>query len=313
MAGRNEIAKEINDYKSTGQDIVRRKYLRELQEYTGHDTLVYAATFIPHFPGVSGELLSINTNDIQGLMTCLHGLKGEKLDLIIHSPGGSLESTDQIVQYLRAKYDYIRAFVPQNAMSAATMLACACDEIVMGKQSAIGPIDPQITIPNPNGSTLQLPAYSILEDFETAKREIQEDQGKAAVWLPKVMQIPIGTLDYCKKTIEVSKEKVEAWLNTYMFRNEADNKAFEIAAWLGDFEQHKTHGRPISCELARNRGLKVVALEDDQELQEKVLSVFHAIMLTFDTTTCLKIIENHEGNGSYVVANIPPAVASIGQ
>lgn len=304
MAGRNEIAEEIERYRSTGQDLVRRKYLRELSEYTGNDTIVYAATFVPHVPGISGELLSLNSNDIQGLMTCLHGLSGDKLDLVLHSPGGSLEVTEQIVQYLRAKYNYIRAIVPQNAMSAATMLACACDEIVMGKQSAIGPIDPQITIPNPNGSTLQLPAYSILEDFETAKREIAQDQGKAAVWLPKVMQIPIGTLDYCKKSIEVSKEKVETWLGSYMFHGEAPEIASSIAAWLGDYQQHKTHGRPIAIDLARAKGLKVVPLEDDQELQERVLSVFHAIMLTFESTACVKIIENHDGKGSFTVASL---------
>lgn len=44
-------------------------------------------------------------------------------------------------------------------MSAATMLACACDEIVMGKQSAIGPIDPQMTLTKANGIAYSLPAH----------------------------------------------------------------------------------------------------------------------------------------------------------
>ena len=81
----------------------------------------------------------------------LHGLTGKELDLILHSPGGSLEAAEQIVTYLRSKYDNIRAIVPQNAMSAATMIACACDEIMMGKHSALGPIDPQITVPTQVG------------------------------------------------------------------------------------------------------------------------------------------------------------------
>jgi len=33
-------------------------------------------------------------------MAALHGLKNDKLDLILHSPGGSLDAADQIVQYL---------------------------------------------------------------------------------------------------------------------------------------------------------------------------------------------------------------------
>ena len=182
MANRNEILNRMNEFKNAGQDLIRREYLKDLYEYTGHDTIVYAAAFPCNIPGVSGSSLSIGLGDIQGFMTCLNGLHGDTLDLIIHSPGGSLEATEQLVQYLRAKYKYIRAIVPQNAMSAATMLACACDEIVMGKQSAIGPIDPQMTLTRPNGVGYSLPAHSILADFERAKVEIAKDRNAASVW-----------------------------------------------------------------------------------------------------------------------------------
>ena len=37
----------------------------------------------------------------------------------------------------------IRAIVPQLALSAGTMVALACKEIIMGKHSSLGPIDPQ--------------------------------------------------------------------------------------------------------------------------------------------------------------------------
>ena len=55
----------------------------------------------------------------------MNGLRNDKLDLIIHSPGGSVEAAEQIVNYLRAKYAHIRAIIPHSAMSAATMIACA--------------------------------------------------------------------------------------------------------------------------------------------------------------------------------------------
>ena len=300
MANKNEILGKIVEYKNAGQDIIRREYLSNLNEYTGNDTIVYAASFTCWHPNVSGNLLSIGSNDIQGFMTCLNGLKGDKLDLIIHSPGGSLEATEQLVQYLRAKYQYIRAIIPQNAMSAATMLACACDEIVMGKQSAIGPIDPQMTLVKQNGVAHTLPAHSILADFERAKIEIAADKNSANVWIPKLMEIPNGFLDLCQKTIDLSKSKVAEWLDTYMFKDD-DKKGASIAGWLGDFNEHKTHGRPINYQLAQEKGLKITLLENDQELQDKVLSVFHATLVTFDVAPCVKIIENHLGKGSYIV------------
>ena len=98
MANRNEILNRIGEYKNAGQDLIRREYLSNLHEYTGNDTIIYASAFPCHIPGVSGNILSIGLNDIQGFMTCINGMKADKLDLIIHSPGGSLEATEQLVQ-----------------------------------------------------------------------------------------------------------------------------------------------------------------------------------------------------------------------
>lgn len=301
MANRNEIIDKISQYKNAGQDIIRRTYLKEMCDYSGHDTIIYASAFPNRIPGIPGNLLSIDLNDMQGFMTCLNGLNSDKLDIIIHSPGGSLEATEQLVQYLRAKYKYIRAIIPQNAMSAATMLACACDEIVMGRHSAIGPIDPQMTMPNANGVPYTLPAHSILADFERAKAEISLDPASAQVWVPKLLSIPNGFLDLCTKTIELSKAKVAEWLDSYMFANDTSKRGSEIAEWLGNFNMHRTHGRPINYQLAREQGLKISLLEDEQEFQDKVLSVFHSTLVTFDVTPCVKIIENHRGKGSYTV------------
>ena len=309
MANRNEIMDKVIKYKNIGQDIVRHQYLSELHDYTHNDTIIYFSAFPCNLPGVSGGILSINLNDIQGFMTSINGLKSDKLDLILHSPGGSLEATEQLVQYLRSKYNYIRAIIPQSAMSAATMLACACDEIVMGKQSAIGPIDPQMTLNHPNGIAYSLPAHSILADFERAKIEISQNPDTARVWVPKLLEIPNGFLDLCQKTIDLSKSKVAEWLNLYMFKKSRKKKGNDIANWLGDFNEHRTHGHPINYKLARSKGLEISLLEDDQQLQDKVLSVFHATLVTFDVSTCIKIIENHEGKGSYTIIN--PSVLTI--
>jgi len=308
MANRNEIMERILKMKQMGQDIVRREYIADLHKFTGNDTIIYAVPFSPLFPGIPSSVMNITLADIQGFMTCLNGLSGDRLDLILHSPGGSFDAANQLVQYLRAKYSYIRTIVPQNAMSAATMIACACDEIVLGKQSAIGPIDPQITIPRRNGVAMSLPAHSVLTDFEKAKKEMAEDKTSSAVWMPKIMELPNGILDLCQKTIEHSKSKVEEWLDMYMFKDDAHKSGKTIAEWLGNFEEHKTHSRPINYELAKEKGLKVIRLEDDQVFQDKVLSVYHATLVTFDMVSCVKIIENHKGIGSYVTYQIPPQI-----
>ena len=236
-------------------------------------------------------------------MTALSKLHGDTLDLIIHSPGGQAEATIQIVQYLRKKYKKIRAIVPQNAMSAATMLACACDEIIMGKESAIGPIDPQIAIPFQN-SIMNMPAHSILKDFAKAKEDVSMNPNLSNIWAPKLMQIPFGIFDFCIKSIEAAKTNVANWLDSYMFKDDEEKKGKAIAEFLGNFDLHGSHGKPFDYEKAREIGLKVSLLEDDQILQEKVLSLYHSCLLTFDYTNCVKMIENHNGIGSFMQIQI---------
>lgn len=60
--------------------------------------------------------------------------------------------------------------------------------------------------------------------------------------------------------------------------------------------------------IAVVRQLRVVlwkckqSLEDDPELQDLVLSIHHAFVITFDGSTAIKIIENQ--NGKRMVLNI---------
>jgi hypothetical protein len=53
-------------------------------------------------------------------------------------------------------------------------------------------------------------------------------------------------------------------------------------------------------QTAKDIGLKVHLLEDDQKLQDAVLSAFHSAVVTFQVTPCVKIIESHIGKGWYL-------------
>lgn len=302
MPTRNEIQNEIINAKNASQDSIRRKYLKRLASYSKRDTIIYMTAYTTNkMPALPSSSVQIMSDDIHGFMSAIHGLKGESLDLILHSPGGSAEAAEQIVNYLRAKYSHIRAIIPQSAMSAATMISCACDEIVMGKHSAIGPIDPQITFPTPTG-LFTAPAHSLLKEFEQAKNEIQSNPGTAPIWVTKLQTLPHGILDICNNTIERSKDLVKKWLLSHMLKDdpEKEQKASEIASWLGTADAHKSHGRPISLDECINKGLKITRLEDDQQLQEKVLSVFHSSIITIEVTDCVKFIENQNGKGVYM-------------
>lgn len=229
------------------------------------------------------------------MMEVIHGLPDAPLDLIVHSPGGSAEATEMVVQYLRSKFSHIRAIIPQAAMSATTMLACAADEIVMGKHSALGPIDPQFIIGGPFGRS-SVPAQAILDQFDLAREECK-DPAKLGAWLPMLSQYGPALLKQCENALALAEDLVTEWLAQWMFkgREDAQKAARSAAGQLRDHGTFKSHGRHITRDRAMAMGLVIVPLEADQTFQDLALSVFHATTHTFGATACVKIIENHLG------------------
>lgn len=119
-------------------DILRRKYLKKLHEYTGRAVIFYGTCWLENRQGLGGDSLSVTLGDKQGFMEAISNISERQLDLILTSPGGSPEAAEAIMDYLRSRFDHIRAVVPVAAMSAATMMALACDEILMGTHSQLG-------------------------------------------------------------------------------------------------------------------------------------------------------------------------------
>jgi ATP-dependent protease ClpP protease subunit len=275
-------------------DYVRRKYLKLLSDLTNRNVILYATAFTQK--GGAPELLSVTEEDVQGMMEVSHGLEKKPVDLIIHSPGGSPEAAEGIVEYLHAQFHEIRVIIPQIAMSAATMIACSGASIVMGKHSNIGPVDPQLIINTPNGPTSN-PAKAIIDQFYKGIQEVNV-AGKQA-WAILLHQYGPSIITQCENYIEMSENLVRDWLGRFMFKDEAPAKkkpiVENIASFLANHDNFKSHGRHISREKAESQGLKIEYLEKDPKLQDLVLSVFHATTHTFSSTPAMKIIENQNG------------------
>jgi ATP-dependent protease ClpP protease subunit len=290
----------LQQIKNTGStyDVVRRRYLKKLNRITKRNIIVYYSGFLQK-PEVKG--VAVNDADKNGLMTVIHGLDRTKgLDLLLHTPGGETAATESIVDYLLTMFDGdIRAFVPQLAMSAGTMISCACREIWMGKQSSLGPIDPQFG---------PFPAHGVVEEFQRAIREIKADPALIPVWQPIIAKYHPTFIGLCEKAIQWSNEMTRDWLLKGMFQGDSDAAARvdAIVAELGDHAITKSHSRHLSAEKCKSIGLKIRMLEDDQNLQDAVLTVHHACIHSLSSTHAFKIIENHLGVAHVQVAQTMP-------
>lgn len=294
-----ELLEELRSLGERGvenpQDVVRRRALSDLNDLTGRNTILYAAGHLQK-PQIGQNFVSIADEDIEGFMETIYGLEGEELDLILHSPGGTPNAANSIVEYLRSKFTDLRVIVPQMAMSAATMLACAADEIVMGRHSQLGPIDPQLIIQTELGVRM-VPAVAILQQFEMAKAQC-DDETTLAVWYPILRQYGPDLLIQCEHARDHAEDLVADWLGRYMFvdRDDPVEDAERAARALAAREEHLSHGRPLRREyLEDDLEFEIDDLETPQEFQDRVLTVYHAFNLTFASTRATKLIENHEG------------------
>lgn len=275
-------------------DAVRRRYLASLAEKRGRNVIAYYSGWLQK-PGLYQT--SINDDDKNGFMAVIHGLDREKgLDLILHTPGGDMAATESLIDYLHRMFNGdVVAVIPQIAMSAGTMIACSCRKIIMGKQSNIGPIDPQL-----NG----VPAYGVIKEFEDAIEEIQKNPSALPVWQMIIGKYHPTFLGECRKAINLSNEIVRTRLETVMFAGDvsASNKAQRVVDFLNEHENTKIHARHIDIEKAVTCGLKIKRLEDDNDLQDAVLTVHHCYMHTFANSQAIKITENQKGNAVVNVA-----------
>ena len=288
----NDVLNEARVRGST-HDILRRDYLKHLHEVRkGRNIIIYYSGWLqkPFLVPNTQVNVGVHDGDKSGFMSAIKGMDTSKgLDLILHTPGGDMAATEALVDYLRAKFKTdICAFIPQLAMSAGTMIACACKEIWMGKQSSLGPTDPQV-----NG----LPATAIIEEFERAAAEIKADNSRALLWQPILNKLQPSTLTQCADVIEWSKELVRTWLATGMMANKTNPVAAAEKAVrdLNDKSKNHSHGRHLSADAAKSYGLNIKRLESDQELQDAVLTLHHACTITLEATMAYKIIENHKG------------------
>ena len=243
---------------------------------------------------------------MNGFMETVHGLDRTKgLDLLIHTPGGSISAAESIVTCLHDMFQgNLRAIVPQLAMSAGTMIACSTKEILMGKESSLGPTDPQITIRTTTGPQ-SIPALAILEEFSQAREECLSDPNKMNLWHPILSQYHPGLIIMLQNSVALSKDFTSRWLMENMFQDNPDRNAIvsKIVDSLCNNKDNKEHGRHLSAKQCREIGLKIAMLEDNQKLQDAVLSVHHAYTMTLSSTNAVKIIENQNGSAFMIHAN----------
>ena len=172
------------------------------------------------------------------------------------------------------------------AMSGGTMIACSCKEILMGKHSSLGPADPQI---------LGMSARTVIEEYELAKKEMEENPKSTPFWTVLLKKYPSNFLFECRNSMDWAKDILEKSLKYAMFNEDNQEMIDKIVYELLFGEATKSHSRNLSAEKCREIGIKIKYLEEDEELHNIILSIHYSCLNYFNRENVCKIYLNQNG------------------
>lgn len=264
---------------------LRKETFLRIEKVTGRPLICYAAKTRNLPPGAQSP---IDHGDVIGFGDLAFSTSEKEVDVLIISNGGSAEATERIVDLLRESFNRVRFIVPANAYSAATLLCFSGDEIIMDLPGTLGPIDPQI-----NG----VPAHAIRKAFETVKDLLKEEGPKAlTAYMPLIMKYDLHIFEICRSAEELSKELARTWLSTLMLKcSESEPKVNKIVEHFSNYDIHNSHERSINRAKARQLGLKIVYVEEIQDLEGLVRGLCNQYEYWFDKTEFIKVFENSRG------------------
>ncbi len=217
----------------------------------------------------------------------------KELVLILNSPGGSALAAERIVNICRSFSEKsFRVIVPKMAKSAATMVCLGSDEIIMSRTSELGPIDPQILIYDEHGEPVRYQAaHEIVDSYNELMEEANKTEGRIEPYLQQLARYDARDIRKIRSAQALSESIAVNLLKKGMLKRiRLDSIKSKIKPLLDPLAT-QDHGRPLFADDAKNCGLNVKIIDNQDALWRLVWELY--IRLDFLTSTrAPKIIES---------------------
>lgn len=228
-------------------------------------------------------------------------LPSDPIDLLLHSPGGLPDAAETLLRTgFRASNRAFRVIVPASAKSAATLLALGADEILMGDNSQLGPIDPQVFVPQLG---MVLPAKAVISAYDTLTAKPVLNPGEITVAAQSLNAIFV---EWCRQSVRRSKQLAEKWLAEWMLSDDPT-----LAGTIGmklaeDDEYTASHGQVITWNEAQGMGLRINHLSPEEKLWQLVWELYVRTEVMLKQTGNIKAMETRTNGFSTPASPVPP-------
>lgn len=230
-----------------------QKVIARLQKRVG-------GTFVSYWNSVRG---SICHNDVVVLQQILRKAGvSDRAFVFIKSDGGNGEASLRMVNLVRTYFRTIKALVPLNCESAATMFVLGADEIQMGPMAFLSAVDSSLrhdlSPVDKDNDLVSVGANELMRILRQWREEAgAKDQNPFTEIYKYVHPLVIGAID---RMDSLSVKLCEEILSFHM----TDTKRIKRIAHAlnNDFP---SHGYPILMREAKRLGLNVTAIDSEIE------------------------------------------------
>ena len=209
------------------------------------------------------------------------GASRKTISVVLRTAGGSAEITERMVGVLRKHYNQVYFLVPDVAMSAGTILCMSGDKIYMDYASSLGPIDPQVQLPDTGDL---VPALGYIDKVAEILKKPDLYPGDVIF----LKNVDLARLALFEQGRELSIQLLKKWLVDYKFKNwhkhrttnkgqtvtkkEKEARAEKIAKGLSDHKRWHSHGRNLDVKKLQQLGIEIDDYSDNPELKEAIRS-----------------------------------------
>jgi len=263
---------------------------KAIEDYRKRPLVVYATTTRGN---VAGQMANDAVREFIDQNEAI--TKGDELDILLHSTGGDALTAWKLMSVLRERFNTVEVLVPYMAFSAATIFCLGADRIIMHPHASLGPIDPQITIKLPDGSSRQFS----FEDVGAFLRFISEEvKITEQVHLSAIVEKLFSVVDPviiggAKRASELSSDVGERLLQMHMKGAEELTRPRTIAEELN--KSFFSHGDAVSRSRARELQLKIA--ENDPNLERLIWEAYLGIEDCMELREPYKPLEYFLANG----------------
>jgi len=280
----------------------RQKRYKAIEDYRARSLIVYATSTRQGVPAImAGDVVREFVDQIDAIPD------GQQVDVLMHSTGGDALASWKLMSILRERFQRVSVLVPFMAFSAATLFALGAEQIVMHPHASLGPIDPQVTIPQPDGTRRQFSYEDVgaLLRFLATEVKISEQVYVSAVIEKLFSVVDPLTMGSAKRASELSSSVGERLLLMHM--GEDRDGARQIAENLN--KTFFAHSDAVSRSRGKELHLKIA--DDDKQLEKLMWEAYLGLESYMELRKPFHPIQHFLANPQAAATLQPPAPLAI--